>query len=263
METEIRREVPELAAGSSKRDVEEELDHGSSKRQKTRGLTCLFAKAIIDESNLWHRRLDEKATQSLLMKGIKREYSIARTPQQNEVAERKNRTLIEAARTMLADSLLPTTFWAEVVNTACYVQNIVLVTKPHNKTPYELLHGRPSNISFMIPFGCPVTILNTLDTLGKFDGKADEGFLVGYSINSIKDNVDTVPTQQYILLPFLPDSPQSLKDAVADDAGKKNTEEPANEGERNYQDKEGEASIKEGDQDVQELRAELDKLLIQ
>ncbi|GJV02253.1 ribonuclease H-like domain-containing protein [Tanacetum coccineum] len=100
-----------------------------------------------------------------LMKGIKREFSIARTPQQNGVSERKNRTLIEAARNMLADSLLPTTFWAEVVNTACYVQNMVLVTKPYNKTPYELLLGRPPSISFMRPFGCPVTILNTLDPL--------------------------------------------------------------------------------------------------
>ncbi|GJZ06077.1 putative ribonuclease H-like domain-containing protein [Tanacetum coccineum] len=118
------------------------------------------------------------------MKGIKREFSVARTPQQNGVAKRKNVTLIEAARTMLADSLLPTTFWAEAINTACYVQNRVLVTKPHNKTPYELLHGRPPSISFMRPFGCPVTILNTLDPLGKFDGKADDGFLVGYSINS-------------------------------------------------------------------------------
>ncbi|GJS86451.1 retrovirus-related pol polyprotein from transposon TNT 1-94 [Tanacetum coccineum] len=77
----------------------------------------------------------------------------ARTPQQNGVAERRNRTLIEAARTMLADSKLPTTFRAEVVNTACYVQNRVLVVKPHNKTPYEL---------FM----------------------ADEGFFIGYSLNS-------------------------------------------------------------------------------
>ncbi|GJW69023.1 ribonuclease H-like domain-containing protein [Tanacetum coccineum] len=72
-------------------------------------------------------------------KGIKKEYSNARTPQQNGVAERKNRTLIEAARTMLADSFLPNTFWAEAVSTACYVLNRVLVTKPHNKTPYELL----------------------------------------------------------------------------------------------------------------------------
>ncbi|GKA47419.1 putative ribonuclease H-like domain-containing protein [Tanacetum coccineum] len=118
------------------------------------------------------------------IKGIKREFCNARTPQQNGVAKRKNRTLIEAARTMLANSLLPIPFWAEAVNTACYVQNRVLVTKPHNKTPYELLIGKTPIISFMRPFGCLVTILNTLDHLGKFDGKADERFLVGYSINS-------------------------------------------------------------------------------
>ncbi|GKA69713.1 putative ribonuclease H-like domain-containing protein [Tanacetum coccineum] len=82
-----------------------------------------------------------------------------------------------------ADSKLPTTFWAEAVNTACYVQNRVLVVKPHNKTPYELFHGRTPTLSFMRPFGCPVTILNTIDHLGKFDGKADEGFFVGYSLN--------------------------------------------------------------------------------
>nr|GEW14413.1 hypothetical protein [Tanacetum cinerariifolium] len=70
---------------------------------------------------------------------IKREYSNARTPQQNRVAKRKNMTLIEAARTILAGSFLPTTFWAEAVNTTCYVLNRVLVTKPQNKTHYELL----------------------------------------------------------------------------------------------------------------------------
>ncbi|GJS94266.1 putative ribonuclease H-like domain-containing protein [Tanacetum coccineum] len=74
-------------------------------------------------------------------KGIKREYSNARTPQQNGVAERKNMTLIEAARTMLVDSFLPNTFWAEAVSIACYVLNRVLVTKPHNKIPYELVTG--------------------------------------------------------------------------------------------------------------------------
>nr|GEX78866.1 retrovirus-related Pol polyprotein from transposon TNT 1-94 [Tanacetum cinerariifolium] len=118
------------------------------------------------------------------MKGIKREFSVARSPQQNRVAKRKNRTLIEAARTMLTDLLLPTTGWAEAVNTACYVQNRVLVTKPHNKTLYELLVGRSPNIDFMKPFGCHVIILNTLDHLGKIEDKANEGFLVGYSINS-------------------------------------------------------------------------------
>nr|GEW18187.1 ribonuclease H-like domain-containing protein [Tanacetum cinerariifolium] len=85
---------------------------------------------------------------------------------------------------MLADSKLPTTFWAEAVNIACYVQNRVLVVKPHNKTPYELFHGRTPTLSFMRPFECLVTILNTIDHLGKFNGKADEGFLVRYSLNS-------------------------------------------------------------------------------
>nr|GEV83839.1 putative ribonuclease H-like domain-containing protein [Tanacetum cinerariifolium] len=118
------------------------------------------------------------------LKGIEREFSVPRTPQQNGIAKRKNRTFIKAAITMLADLLLPIPFWAKAINTACYVQNRVLVTKPHNKTPYELLHGRKPSIGFMRPFGCPVTILNTLDHLGKFQGKVDEGFLVGYSVCS-------------------------------------------------------------------------------
>ncbi|GJV62217.1 putative ribonuclease H-like domain-containing protein [Tanacetum coccineum] len=185
----------------------------------TKGLTCLFAKAIIDESNLWHRRLghinfkninklvkgnlvrglplkifennhscvacqrgkQHKAScktklvnsiskplhmlhidlfgptnvKSLMkksyclvvtddfsrfswvceIKGIKREFSVARTPQQNGVTERRNRILIEAARTMLVDSKFPATFWAEAVNTVCHVINKVLVIKPHTKTP--------------------------------------------------------------------------------------------------------------------------------
>ncbi|GJX57149.1 putative ribonuclease H-like domain-containing protein [Tanacetum coccineum] len=137
------------------------------------------------------------------MKGIKREFSVARTPQQNGVAERRNRTLIEAARTMLVDSKLPTTFWAEAVNTACYVLNRVLVIKPHTKTPYELIRGRTSLIDFMKPFGCPFTTLNTWDHLGKFDGKADEGFfcwiLCGnrpdwlFDVNSLTISMNYVP----------------------------------------------------------------------
>ncbi|GJU31789.1 putative ribonuclease H-like domain-containing protein [Tanacetum coccineum] len=99
---------------------------------------------------------------------------------------------------------------AEAVSTACYVQNKVLVTKPHNKTPYELLHGRPPSISFMRPFGCPVTILNTLDPLGKFDEKADEGFFVGYSINSKAFrvfNTRTRKVEENLHINFLEDKP--------------------------------------------------------
>nr|GEV89131.1 hypothetical protein [Tanacetum cinerariifolium] len=144
----------------------------------------LNIKVKIIRSNNGTEFKNQDLNQFCRMKGINKEFSVARTPQQNEIAERKNRTLIEAGRTMLADSLLPIPFWAEAVNTACYVQNRVLVTKPHNKTPYDLLLGRTHSIGFMRPFGCPVTILNTLDPLGKFVGKVDEGFLVGYYVSS-------------------------------------------------------------------------------
>ncbi|GJX24372.1 putative ribonuclease H-like domain-containing protein [Tanacetum coccineum] len=143
-------------------------------------------------------------------KGIKREFSVSRTPQQNGVAERRNRTLIEAARTMLADSKLPTTFWAEAINIACYVQNRVLVVKPHNKTPYELFRGRTSALSFIRPFGGHVTILNTLDHLGKFDGKSDEGFFVGYSMNSKALRVYNIrkrKVEENLHIRFLEDKP--------------------------------------------------------
>nr|GEU59448.1 ribonuclease H-like domain-containing protein [Tanacetum cinerariifolium] len=142
------------------------------------------------------------------IKGIRREFSVARTPQQNGVAERKNKTLIEAARTMLTDSKLPTTIWVEAVNTACYVQNRVLVIKPHNKTPYELFLGRKPALSFMRPFGCLVTILNTLDHLGQAGKKI-------------------VPGSLYVLLPLLTSNsqgPKSSEDKVAHDAGNKRRE---------------------------------------
>ncbi|GJW71928.1 putative ribonuclease H-like domain-containing protein [Tanacetum coccineum] len=113
-------------------------------------------------------------------KGIKREYSVTRTPQQN------------------------------VVNTACYVQNRVLVVKPHNKTPYELFKGRTPALSFMRPFGCHVTILNTLNYLGKFDGKLDERFFVRYSMNSKAFrvyNIRTRKVEENLHIRFLEDKP--------------------------------------------------------
>nr|GEU37591.1 retrovirus-related Pol polyprotein from transposon TNT 1-94 [Tanacetum cinerariifolium] len=131
----------------------------------TGGLTGLFAKATIDDSNIWHWRLGH-----INYKTINK---------LNSIAEKSNRTLNEAARTMLVDSKFPTTFWAEAVNTAYYVLNRDLVIKPHNKTTYELIRGIPPLIYFMKHFRCLVTILNTRDSLGKFDEKANEGFLSG------------------------------------------------------------------------------------
>nr|GEX41562.1 ribonuclease H-like domain-containing protein [Tanacetum cinerariifolium] len=125
-------------------------------------LTYLIAKASQTESTLWHRRLGHVNFKNM---------------------NKLNRTLIEAARTMLADSLLHTIFWTEAVTTACYVLNKVLVTKPHDKTSYELLTGDKPSIIYLKPFGCHVTILNISDPLGKFDKKSDEGYIVGYSIS--------------------------------------------------------------------------------
>ncbi|GJR08085.1 ribonuclease H-like domain-containing protein [Tanacetum coccineum] len=150
----------------------------------TGGLACLIAKATTDESTKW-RRMQGHVIQNLNklvkethnkgqvywnccgIKGIKMEYSNARTPQQNRVAERKNRTLIEAARTMLADSFLPNTFWAEAVSTACYVLN-------------------------------------------RFAGKSDEGFLVGYSLQSKAFrvyNLETKRVEENLHITFLENKP--------------------------------------------------------
>ncbi|GJW22695.1 ribonuclease H-like domain-containing protein [Tanacetum coccineum] len=94
-------------------------------------------------------------------------------------------TLIEAARHYASLTTTPKPlFGPEAVNTACYTFNRVRVTKPQNKTPYELLFGHKPILSYIRPFGCHVTILNTLSPLGKFDEKSDEGFLVGYSVNN-------------------------------------------------------------------------------
>ncbi|GKE74199.1 retrovirus-related pol polyprotein from transposon TNT 1-94, partial [Tanacetum coccineum] len=147
------------------------------------------------------------------------------------------------------------------VNTSCYVQNRVLVVKPHNKTSYELFHGRTPT-SFMRPFGCVVTILNTIDHLGKFDGKADEGFFIGYFLNSkffrvfnsrtriVEENLqirytyngfagtkasdnaaqarkESKPVKNYILLPLWTDNPPFSQDPKSshDDGSKPSSDD--------------------------------------
>ncbi|GJU74773.1 putative ribonuclease H-like domain-containing protein [Tanacetum coccineum] len=205
-------------------------------------LTCLVAKATLDESMLWHSGLgcntellisprftwvfflttkDEtseilknfiKEIENLMDKKVKiiRSDNGTEFKNKNGMAERRNQTLIEAARTMLANYKLPTTFWIEAVSTACYVHNMVLVVKPHNKTPYELFRGFKPALSFIRPFGCHVTILNTLDSLGKFDGKSDEGFFVGYSLSSKAFkvyNTRTMRVEENLHIGFLENKP--------------------------------------------------------
>ena len=116
--------------------------------------------------------------------GIKQEFSAPGTPQQNGVVERKNRTLIEAARTMLDEAKLPTYFWAEAVQTACFTQNATLINK-HGKTPYEMVKKKKPNLKYFHVFGCKCFVLKTHpEQLSKFDLKADEGIFVGYPLST-------------------------------------------------------------------------------
>nr|GEU65945.1 retrovirus-related Pol polyprotein from transposon TNT 1-94 [Tanacetum cinerariifolium] len=114
-------------------------------------------------------------------KGIFQNFSYPYTPEQNGVAERKNRTLIEAARTMLNGLILSKHFWTEVVRIACYTQNRSIIVKRHDKIPYEIFRKRIPDINYFHMFRCLVFIHNHKDQLGKFNAKADDGYFLGYS----------------------------------------------------------------------------------
>jgi hypothetical protein len=113
--------------------------------------------------------------------GISHQKSIPRTPQQNGVVERRNRTLVEAARTMLIFSKAPMFLWAEAIATACYIHNRSLIHPLHCKTPYELVHGRKPDLSFLRVFGAMCYPTNDNEDRGKLKAKADIGFFVGYA----------------------------------------------------------------------------------
>ncbi|GKA60309.1 integrase, catalytic region, zinc finger, CCHC-type containing protein [Tanacetum coccineum] len=108
---------------------------------------------------------------------------VPRTPQQNDVVERRNHTLVEAARTMLIFSKAPLFLWAEAVATACYTKNRSLIHTLHNKTPYELVHDKKPDLSFLRIFGALCYPTNDSEDLGKLKAKADIGFFVGYAPN--------------------------------------------------------------------------------
>ncbi|GJZ27666.1 retrovirus-related pol polyprotein from transposon TNT 1-94 [Tanacetum coccineum] len=113
--------------------------------------------------------------------GISHETSVARSPQQNGVVERRNRTLIEAARTMLIYAKALLFLWAEAVATACYTQNRSIIRLRHGKTPYELLHDKLPDLSFFHVFGALCYPTNDSENLGKLQPKADIGIFIGYA----------------------------------------------------------------------------------
>ena len=124
------------------------------------------------------------------------------------------------ARTMLNENALPKYFWAEAVNTACYVLNRVLIRPNLNKTPCELWKHRKPNIGYFKVFGCKCFILNTKDNLGKFDPKSDVGIFLGYS-NSSKAyrvyNKRTSVVEESMHVTFDESNPFSAEKGVAND----------------------------------------------
>ncbi|GJR77937.1 retrovirus-related pol polyprotein from transposon TNT 1-94 [Tanacetum coccineum] len=118
------------------------------------------------------------------VKEITQQFFAARTPQQNGVVERRNRTLVEAARTMLTFANLPLFLWAEAIATAFFTKNRLIIHKRFDKTPYELINKRKPNIKFFHVFGCRCYLLNDYDDVGKLKAKWDIGVFVGYSKES-------------------------------------------------------------------------------
>ncbi|GJR73073.1 putative ribonuclease H-like domain-containing protein, partial [Tanacetum coccineum] len=116
--------------------------------------------------------------------GIMQQFSIALTPEQNGIVERRNRTLVEAALTMLIFSPLPEFLWAEAISTACFTQNRSIIHPRYNKTPYELLHGRKPNVEYFLVFGSLCYPTNDRDDLGKMKPKADIIIFIRYSKTS-------------------------------------------------------------------------------
>nr|GEW16429.1 integrase, catalytic region, zinc finger, CCHC-type, peptidase aspartic, catalytic [Tanacetum cinerariifolium] len=113
--------------------------------------------------------------------GISHETSVALSPQQNGVVERRNRTLPEAARTMLIYTQALLFLWAEAVATACYTQNRSIVRLHHEKTPYKLLHNKLPDLSFLHVFDALCYPTNDSENLGKLQPKADIGIFLGYA----------------------------------------------------------------------------------
>jgi transposase InsO family protein len=116
--------------------------------------------------------------------GINREYTIPRTPQQNGVVERQNRTVQQMARSMMNEKNIGQTYWVEAIHTTVHVLNKAHLRPKSDKTPYELWYGRPASIKHFKVFGSKCYIKNNDENLGKYDDRADEVIFLGYATNS-------------------------------------------------------------------------------
>nr|GFB75051.1 retrovirus-related Pol polyprotein from transposon TNT 1-94 [Tanacetum cinerariifolium] len=181
--------------------------------------------------------------------GITQQFSAARTPQQNGVVERRNRTLVEAARTMLTFVNLPSFLWAEAIATTCFTQNHSIIHKRFDKTPYELIKKIKPNIKFFRVFECRCYLLNDYDNVEKLKAKGDIGVFVGYSkesaafriynkrtrkihesVNVNFDEISEMASKQFSLEPSLPKLNETGKSSNRsvlkdDEASKKDLED--------------------------------------
>nr|GEZ56502.1 retrovirus-related Pol polyprotein from transposon TNT 1-94 [Tanacetum cinerariifolium] len=157
-----------------------------------------YTLVIVDEYSryTWVYFLKKKSQVPEMNMSFIMNFSSPYTPEQNGVAKKKNRTLIEATRTMLNGLVLSKHFWTEAVTIAYYTQNISIIVKRHNKTPFERFRERIHDINYFHVFECLVFIHNHKDHLGKFNAKADDGYFLGYSFVSKAFRVFNTRRQQ-------------------------------------------------------------------
>jgi hypothetical protein len=116
--------------------------------------------------------------------GIKREYTIPGTPQQNGVVERQNRIVQQMARSMMNEKNIGQTYWVESIHTSIHILNKYHLSLLSDKKPYELWYGRPTSIKHFKVFGSKCYIKNNNENLGKYDERDGEGIFLGYSTNN-------------------------------------------------------------------------------
>nr|GEY53336.1 retrovirus-related Pol polyprotein from transposon TNT 1-94 [Tanacetum cinerariifolium] len=175
--------------------VESEPTHGSNidiskihECKQTLNLSACTSINVLKEQNLnanagilWNVNKENlRPRKTMSSEGIRHQTSVARTPEQNGVVERRNRTLVEAARTMLSAAKVPLFFWAEAITTACFTQNRSLVIPRHKKTPYHIINDRKPSVKFFYIFGSTCYIVRDGENLDKIKEKGDECIFVGF-----------------------------------------------------------------------------------
>nr|GEW14845.1 integrase, catalytic region, zinc finger, CCHC-type, peptidase aspartic, catalytic [Tanacetum cinerariifolium] len=211
---------------------------------------CLMAKATSSHAWLWHRRLSHLNfdTINLLSKNdivvglpklkfvkdhlcsscelgkakrILHQTSVARTPEQNGIVERRNCTLVEATRTMLSAAKVPLFFWAEAIATTCFTQNRSLVIPRHEKTPYHIINDQKPLVKFFHIFGSLCYIVRDGENLDKMKEKSNACIFVGYSTQSRAYKVFNKRTRVIVetIHVNFDELPQMASDHVSSDLG--------------------------------------------